>query len=77
METRLQDPVVTTERTPKTEKLLAEVKDMIKLAEEKAIERAKAADIAIRRHPYESLGVTFAVALGLGLALGFFARRRE
>jgi len=76
MEARLQDPVITTERTPKTEKLLAEVKEMIRLAEEKTVERAKAADKAIRSHPYQSLGVTFAVALGLGLAIGFFARRK-
>jgi len=76
MEDRLLNPVLTTERTPKTEKLIAEVKDMIRLAEEKAVERAKAADRTIRSHPYQSLGITFAVALGLGLALGFFAQRK-
>jgi ElaB/YqjD/DUF883 family membrane-anchored ribosome-binding protein len=77
MEARLQEPVVTTERNTKTEKLLAEVKDMIRLAEEKAVERAKAADKTIRSHPYQSLGVAFAVALGIGLAIGFYARRSK
>lgn len=76
MENRLQNPVLTAENTPKTEKLLAEVKDMIRHAEEKAVDRAKAADKAIRSHPYQSLGITFALALGLGLAIGFFSRRK-
>ena len=76
MEDRLLNPVLTTERAPKTEKLIAEVKDMIRLAEEKAVERAKAADRTIRSHPYQSLGIAFAVALGLGLAIGFFAQRK-
>ncbi len=76
METRLQDPVLSTERAPKTEKMLAELKEMIKRVEEKAVEQAKAADHTIRSHPYQSLGVTFAVALGLGLAIGLLARRK-
>ena len=76
MEARIQEPVSTTDRTGKTEKLLAEMKEMIRRAEEKAVERAKAADQAIRTHPYQSLGVTFAVALGLGLAVGLYARRK-
>jgi ElaB/YqjD/DUF883 family membrane-anchored ribosome-binding protein len=76
MEARLQDPVITTERNTKTEKLLAEVKEMIKRAEEKTVERAKAADKAIRNHPYQSLGVTFAVALGVGLGIGYLIRRK-
>lgn len=76
METRLQDPVLSTERTPKAEKMLAELKEMIKRAEEKAVEQAKAADQTIRSHPYQSLGVTFAVALALGLTIGLLARRK-
>lgn len=76
MEDRLQNPVIATERTPKTEKLIAEVKEMIRLAEEKTVERAKAADRTIRSHPYQSLGITFAVALGLGLTIGYFVRRK-
>ena len=76
MEARIQEPVSTTDRTAKTEKLLAEMKDMIRRAEEKAVERAKAADHTIRTHPYQSLGITFAVALGLGLAVGLYARRK-
>ena len=76
METRIQEPVSTADRTAKTEKLLAEMKEMIRRAEEKAVERAKAADQAIRSHPYQSLGVAFAVALGIGLAVGLYARRK-
>ena len=76
MEARIQDPVSTTDRTAKTEKLLAEMKEMLRRAEEKAVERAKAADQTIRTHPYQSLGITFAVALGLGLAVGLYARRK-
>ena len=76
MEARIQEPVSTTDRTAKTDKLLAEMKEMIRRAEEKAVERAKAADQTIRTHPYQSLGVAFAVALGLGLAVGLYARRK-
>jgi ElaB/YqjD/DUF883 family membrane-anchored ribosome-binding protein len=76
METRLQDPVIASERNPKTDKLLTEVKTMLQRAEEKTVERAKAADKAIRDHPYQSLGVAFGVAFGLGLAIGLLARRK-
>jgi ElaB/YqjD/DUF883 family membrane-anchored ribosome-binding protein len=76
MEARLQNPDLKTERNPKTEKFLGEVKEMIKRAEEKTVERAKAADKAIRGHPYQSLGVAFGVAFGLGLAIGLLARRK-
>ena len=49
---------------------------MIERAEEKAVERAKAADKVIRVHPYQSIGVTFGVAFGLGLLIGMLARRK-
>jgi ElaB/YqjD/DUF883 family membrane-anchored ribosome-binding protein len=38
--------------------------------EEKAIAGAKAADRAIREHPYESLGVVFGVGILIGLLVG-------
>ncbi len=38
---------------------------------EKVVDGAKTADKAIRSHPYESL----AVALGIGVLIGFLARR--
>lgn len=75
MEARLEDPAVVTERN-KTEKLLGEVKAMIQRAEEKAAERARAADKVIREHPYQSIGVTFGVAFGLGLLIGLLARKK-
>lgn len=40
--------------------------------EERAIAGAKAADRAIREHPYESIGVAF----GLGLLIGVLIGRR-
>jgi ElaB/YqjD/DUF883 family membrane-anchored ribosome-binding protein len=76
METRLQDPVMASERD-KTERLLNEVKAMLKRAEEKTVERAKQADQVIRAHPYQSLGVAFGVALGLGVLIGILVRRNR
>jgi len=75
MEARLEDPVVTNERN-KTEKLLNEVKAMIQRAEDRATERAKAADKVIREHPYESMSVTFGVAFSMGVLIGLLIRRR-
>ncbi|MGA2245382.1 MAG: DUF883 family protein [Verrucomicrobiota bacterium] len=40
---------------------------------DKAVEAAKATDHTIREHPYESLGVAFAVGLLIGVLVG---RRR-
>jgi ElaB/YqjD/DUF883 family membrane-anchored ribosome-binding protein len=45
---------------------------MIQRAEEKAVERAKAADRVIRDHPYQTIGAAF----GLGILIGVLARRR-
>jgi len=59
-------------RTATTERLVDELKAMIERAEEKAVERAKAADRVIRDHPYETIGLAF----GLGLLIGILARRR-
>ena len=59
-------------RTATTERLVDELKSMIERAEEKALERAKAADKIIRDHPYQTIGLAF----GLGLLIGVLARRR-
>ena len=40
--------------------------------QEKAVGAAKATDRAVRSHPYESIGV----ALGIGVLIGLFARRK-
>jgi len=40
--------------------------------EEKAIEGAKATDKVVRAHPYESMGVAFAI----GLVIGLLVRRK-
>ena len=55
-----------------SENIMAELKAMIQRAEEKAVERAKAADRLVRDHPYQSIGVAF----GLGLLIGVLARRK-
>ena len=39
---------------------------------EKAVEGAKAADEAVREHPYQAIGI----ALGVGAILGFLVARR-
>jgi ElaB/YqjD/DUF883 family membrane-anchored ribosome-binding protein len=70
MESRLESS--TTTRNFSTEKLVEDLKTLIQGAEEKAVERAKAADKVIRTHPYQTIGIAF----GVGLLLGFLARRR-
>jgi ElaB/YqjD/DUF883 family membrane-anchored ribosome-binding protein len=73
METRLENTNAPTElRSPSTDRLLSELKTMIQRAEEKAVERAKAADRVIRDHPYQTIGLAF----GLGILIGVLARRR-
>jgi ElaB/YqjD/DUF883 family membrane-anchored ribosome-binding protein len=73
MESRIENSTATTESgSVTTEKLVNELKAMIKSAEEKAVERAKAADRVIRDHPYQTIGIAF----GLGLLIGVLARRK-
>jgi len=73
MESRIENSTSTTEAgTVSTEKLVNELKAMIQRAEEKAVERAKAADRVIRDHPYQTIGIAF----GLGLLIGALARRK-
>ena len=62
----------TAARTEVTERLVDDLKAVIQRAEEKAVERAKAADRVIRDHPYQTIGLVF----GLGLLIGFLARRK-
>jgi len=71
MESRTSETANET-RTATAERLVDELKSMIERAEEKAVERAKAADRVIRDHPYETIGLAF----GLGLLIGILARRR-
>ena len=69
MESRLES---TTTPNFSTEKLVEDLKTFLQNAEEKAVERAKAADMVIRTHPYQTIGIAF----GLGLLIGFLARRK-
>jgi ElaB/YqjD/DUF883 family membrane-anchored ribosome-binding protein len=72
MESRIENtPSETDELTQ--DRMLDEVKAMFQRAEEKAVERAKAADRVIRSHPYQTIGVAF----GLGLLIGVLAIRRK
>ena len=59
-------------RTEVTEKLVDDLKAVVQRAQEKAVERAKAADKVIRERPYQTIGIAF----GLGLLIGFLARRK-
>ena len=59
-------------RTEVTEKLVDDLKAVMQRAQEKAVERAKAADKVIRERPYQTIGVAF----GIGLLIGFLARRK-
>ena len=75
MESRLDNTTATAtpeSRTATAEKLVEELKAMIQRAEEKAVERAKAADRVIRDHPYQTIGMAF----GLGVLIGVLMRRR-
>lgn len=55
-----------------TDKVMAEIKALVQKAEEKAVERAKAADRLVRGHPYQTIGLAF----GLGVLIGVLARRK-
>ncbi len=47
-------------------------KEIYGCAREKAVESAKAADAAVREHPYQAMGIAF----GLGALLGYLVSRR-
>ena len=70
MESRLENATTTKSFSP--EKFMDDLKEVIQRAEEKAVERAKAADKVIRTHPYQTIGIAF----GVGLLVGFLARRK-
>jgi ElaB/YqjD/DUF883 family membrane-anchored ribosome-binding protein len=71
MESRLENATAGP-KSLSTERLVEELKAMIQRAEEKAVDRAKAADKVVREHPYQTIGLAF----GLGLLIGVLARRR-
>ncbi len=72
MEARINEPTAEESRHLSKDKIVEELKSMIQRAEEKAVERAKAADKVIREHPYQTIGIAFA----LGLLIGVLARRK-
>ncbi len=72
MEARMNETTTDEPRHFNKEKIVEELKTMIQRAEDKAVERAKAADKVIREHPYQTIGVAFA----LGLLIGVLARRK-
>ncbi len=72
MEARHDDTGAAETRGIATEKLVNDLKALLQRAEERAVERAKAADKVIREHPYQTIGLAF----GLGLLIGILARRR-
>lgn len=72
MESRIETSTTTENHGLSTDKILAQLKAMIQQAEEKAVERAKAADRLVRDHPYQSVGLAF----GVGLLIGLLVRRK-
>jgi ElaB/YqjD/DUF883 family membrane-anchored ribosome-binding protein len=60
-------------RTHPTDRLVDNFKVIVHRAEEKAAEKAKAADKVVRTYPYQTIGI----ALGVGVLLGIFARRGQ
>jgi ElaB/YqjD/DUF883 family membrane-anchored ribosome-binding protein len=74
MESRIEKNAAATneESAPTGERLMSELKTMFQRAEEKAVERAKAADRLVRDHPYQTIGLAF----GLGLLIGVLVRRK-
>jgi len=72
MESRIETSTIPENHGLSTDKMIEQLKQMIQRAEEKTVERAKAADRVIREHPYQTVGLTF----GLGLLIGFLIRRR-
>jgi ElaB/YqjD/DUF883 family membrane-anchored ribosome-binding protein len=74
MESRLEGSQPSDElQGARADKIVNEVKALIQRAEQKAMERAKAADRVVRDHPYETIGIAF----GLGLLIGILARRNK
>jgi ElaB/YqjD/DUF883 family membrane-anchored ribosome-binding protein len=71
METRLSSPANET-RTLPTERLVDDFKFVVQRAEQRARERALAADKVVRDHPYQTIGI----ALGVGALIGVLAGRR-
>jgi len=51
---------------------LESAKDIAGRVRDRAVEGAKAADEAVREHPYQAIGI----ALGIGAIIGFLAARR-
>ena len=72
MESRIENSPADELQESRADRVLNELKALIQRAEQKAVDRAKAADRVVRDHPYETIGVAF----GLGLLIGILARRK-
>lgn len=71
MEARTENS--TGETRHRAAELVDDLKAMVQRAEQKAVERAKAADKLVREYPYPTLGLAF----GLGLLIGVLAARQR
>ncbi len=72
MESRIETTPTNELHTATADKLISELKAIVQKAEQKAVERAKAADRVVRDHPYQTIGLAF----GLGVLIGILARRK-
>ena len=69
MESRLAIP--TNESPSQTsERLVEHLRMVAQCAKDTTVERAKAADKAVRDHPYQSIGLAVGLGLLIGLVLG-------
>ena len=77
MESRLENTPTATatvnESHGATDRMFNEFKTMVQRAEQKAVERAKAADRVVRDHPYQTIGLAF----GVGLLVGWLIHRKQ
>jgi ElaB/YqjD/DUF883 family membrane-anchored ribosome-binding protein len=71
-DTLTESPGEAAARAEVTERLVDDLKAVIQRAQDKAVERAKAADKVIRERPYQTIGLAF----GLGLLIGILVRRK-
>ena len=62
----------TQEARQKLREAMESAKHSVKRAEEKLTEKAKQADVVVRDHPYEAIGI----AAGVGLLIGFLIGRK-
>ena len=52
-------------------------KDMYHRVRDRAVEGARATNVAVHEHPYPAIGIAIAIALGVGSLVGFLLGHRQ